>query len=198
MVTNNADVFMWEGYGLKLCVCEDSLPKDKEKCKISVKTSISGQYEFPENLSLVSGIVWLRCEPLCKFSKPITLKMEHSATAHAAAKLSFVRAFCTKKKATYVFKELPGGHFNKDDGAIELTGFSGLGIAGENPDREYCARIFYLSRPRITSYKIDFVVTWNTKIHHAVSCYRLNLILGGGGSLVPRPFLLFNMICILA
>ena len=179
VVTNNADIFTWEGYGLELRVCEDALPKGMDKCKISVKASISGQYEFPKKFGLVSGVFWLRCEPACKFSKPITMKMEHCAKLeNAPAKLSFIRSFCTKKKVTYIFEKIPGGHFNKADGTIELTGFSGVAVAGENPDREYCARIYYLSQPRITSYKIDFVVTLNTETHLAVSYCRVG---EGGG-----------------
>ena len=85
--------------------------------------------------------------------------------------MSFVRTFCTKKKVPYIFERISGGHFNRGDGTIELKGFSGVAIAGENPEREYCARIFSLSKSGIMNCNlmIDFVVTWNTECHLAVS-----------------------------
>lgn len=170
VVTNNAEVFRWEECGLELCVHEDALPKGTDKCKISIKASIAGQYQFPEDYSLVSAVFWLRCEPLCKFSKAITMKMEHCIKSESApSKLSFVRTFCIQKELPYTFEKI-GGSFTKADGTIELKGFSGLGVVAEDPsEREYCARIFYLRQPRVTSYEIDFVVTWNIKAHHEVS-----------------------------
>ena len=167
VVTHNADVFKWEEYGLELCVAEDSLPKDMDKCEIRIKASIAGQYQLPETFSLVSAVFWLRCEPMCKFSKAITMKMEHCARSENA-KLSFVRTYCTPKKLPYTFEKI-GGCFTKTDGTIELKHFSGVGIGGD-PNQEYCARIFYLSQPGITIYNIDFTVTWNLKAHRTVSC----------------------------
>ena len=174
VVTHNADVFKWEEYGLELCVSEDSLPKDMDKCKISITTSIAGQYQFPETFSLVSAVFWVRWEPTCKFSKAITMKMEHCAKSeNAPTKLSFVRTFCTPKKLPYTFEKI-GGYFTKADGTIELKGSSGLAIAASDTnDQEYCARIFYLSQPRVTSYEIDFTVAWNLKAHHTVSCHNI-------------------------
>lgn len=170
VVTNNADVFTWKEYGLELCVCEDSLPKGMDKCKICIKASIAGQYQFPEELSPVSAVFWLRCVPMFKFPKAITMKMEHCVKAeNAPTKLSFVRTFCIQKKLPYTFKKI-GGCFTKTDGTIELKSFSGLAIAAKDPsEQEYCARIFYLRQPRVTSYEIDFVVTWNIKPHLTVS-----------------------------
>ena len=169
VVTHNADVFKWEEYGLELCVSEDSLPKDMDKCKISIIASIAGQYQFPETFNLVSAVFWLRCEPMCKFSKAITMKMEHCAKSeNSPTKLSFVRTFCTLKKFPYTFEKIDGC-FTKADGTTELKGSSGLAIAArDSNEQEYCARIFYLSQPRVTSYEIDFVVTSNLKAHHTV------------------------------
>ena len=175
VLTHNADVFKWEEYGLELCVSKDSLPKDMDKCKISIIASIAGQYQFPETFSLVSAVFWLRCEPMCKFSKAITMKMEHCATPeNAPAKLSFVRTFCTSRKLPYTFEKI-GGCFTKADGTIELKGFSGVATVAKDSDQEYCARIFYLSQPRVTSYEIDFIVTLNLKAHRTVS-YHNNII----------------------
>lgn len=69
------------------------------------------------------------------------------------------------------FKMLQGNHFYNEDsysyGAVELTSFSGVGVTQEGPDRQYAARLFYLSR-RIYMYEIHLAVTWDTKAHLTV------------------------------
>lgn len=173
-ITNNAEDFMWQEYGLELHVRENSLPKGTDKCKVKIKASVAGQYQFPEDHCPVSAVFWLRCEHMCEFSKPITLRMEHCSKSKKDTKFSFAKAFCTKKKASYIFEKLLGGCFNKVHGTIELRGFSGVVITEKNPmEQEYCAGT-YLCQSRMTNYKIDFVVTSNTKAHRAVSCHNHN------------------------
>ena len=181
-MTNNADEFRWKKYGLTLHICENSLPKDVEKCTISIKASVAGQYQFPENFHLVSAIFWFRPKPMCKFTKSITMEMEHCAKSENFAKLSFMRANCTQEKLPYTFKKI-GGHFTSERhiGSIELNGFSGEGIVQEVPPnkhkdsvqylRKYSAMIFHCIHQKSISYRIDFVVTWNTKTHLAVSTF---------------------------
>ena len=170
VVTKSAQLFEWKEFGLKIHIREETLPEDVERCTVSVKASLAGQYQFPQNLHLVSAVFWLRCEPMCKFAKSVAVEIEHCAKSGNSSKLSFVRAVCTQEKLPYIFNKL-GGTFADDDcyGAIETNGFSGLAATQEGPDeREYGARIYSICQ-RITSYKLDFVVTWNTKAHLTVS-----------------------------
>ena len=101
--------------------------------------------------------------------------MEHCAKSKNASKLSFVRAVCTQENLPYIFKKLEGT-FAEDNryGIIETNGFSGLTIAQEESDeREYGARTYSIYEG-ITSYRIDFVVTWNTEAHLTVSVSSYN------------------------
>ena len=161
----------WEGFGLKLYIAEDSLPVGIDQCTLTIKASLSGQYEFPFNSYLVSAIIWLHCEPMCKFTKPVTVEMQHCAKSDNVAnlKLKFVRAVCSQKQLPYTFKEL-GGDFTRHSsyGVIEVNGFSALAITqGESEEREYCSQLFYLGTP--SSCHIHFIVTWNVKAHLTVS-----------------------------
>ena len=178
VVTNSAQLFEWKEFGLKIRIREETLPEGVECCTVRIKASLAGQYQFPQNFHLVSAVFWLRCEPICKFAKSITMEMEHCAKSENTSKLSFVRSVCTQEKLPYIFRKL-GGTFtcNTCYGTIEMNGFSGHTIAQEGSDeREYGARIYNIHRS-ITSYKIDFVVTWNTKAHLTVSVVLYTLIL---------------------
>ena len=54
-VTNSECTFVWEGYGLKLHIPENSLPSDMKQITLTIVASIAGHYKFPENSSLFSG-----------------------------------------------------------------------------------------------------------------------------------------------
>ena len=158
----------WEGFGLKLFIEENSLPADVAECEIHIKASLAGQYEFQESTHLVSAIFWLRCEPMCKFTKPITVELQHCAKLENVANLNlkFARAFCNATRLPYVFKPI-GGDFGSHSsyGVIQLNGFSGLAITQEGSDeRQYCSKLFYISK-YFSGHQIDLVVMWDTEAH---------------------------------
>ena len=169
--SSGAQEITWEGFGLKLHIDEDSLPAGIDECTLTIKASLAGQYEFPDNSYLVSAIFWLRCEPMCKFTKPVTVEMQHCARSENVAnlKLKFVRADCSQKQLPYTFKEL-GGDFTSHNsyGVVEVNGFSALAITQSgSEEREYCSQVFYLGPP--SSCRIHFTVTWNDEAHLTVS-----------------------------
>ena len=160
----------WPGYGLRLNIPKGCLPAGMEQCTINIKASLAGQYEFPENSHLVSAVFWLHCEDVHKFTRLITVDIQHCAKSENVANpLHFIRAVCSQKQLPYTFKLLPGGSFatHSSYGVIELNSFSGVGITQEgSEDREYCLRLFYRGQPNLC--KIDFVVTWNIEAYRTV------------------------------
>ena len=170
--SSHAQQITWGGFGLKLDIEEGSLPAGVDQCILIIRASLAGQYEFPDNSCLVSSIFWLRCEPACKFTKPVTVEMQHCARREMVnnTKLMFVRAVCSQKQLPYIFKELGGGFSSHSSyGTVEVNSFSGIAITQEgSEDREYCSKLFYLSN-YISGYRIDLVITWNTEAHLNVS-----------------------------
>lgn len=175
VINNSAQEFKWEDYGFRLLIAENSLPEKIELCTINIKASVAGQYQFPEDAHLVSAIFWLSCDPPCRFTKPITVNMDHCVKSANADKLSFVRAKCTQHSLPYTFKKMDGGQFTSTSeekyGSIELYGFSGVAAVNSQSRscNEYGARIYNIVHQDFASYKIDVVVTWNTKSHLTVS-----------------------------
>jgi hypothetical protein len=164
-----------EWNGLKLHIHAGSLPEGLQQCTIFIKASLAGEYEIPENTSLVSAFFWLHCEPQCTFTKPITIEIQHCSTKRDLSKLKMVRAFCSQTPLPYKFKPVRGGRFDVDTsyGAIEMTSFCGYGVTEENPDSErlYCNQLFYRSNhsQQRHAYEIHIVCTWNTDAHINVS-----------------------------
>ena len=175
VVTNNPQSSIWKGYGLKIHIPQGCLPEDVDKCTIKIQASLSGLYEFPDNSFLVSAVFWLRCEPQCKFSVPISMEIQHCARAENVSKLSFVKALCSQKSLPYTFRAVAGGRFSSSCsyGILELDSFSGVAVTQEgSKSRVYISRLFYLSQT-LSAHDIHFVVTWNTEAHFAVSSWLL-------------------------
>ena len=172
IITNNPQTFIWEKFGLRLRIPKGCLPEDVKQCTINIKASLAGNYEFPKDTILVSGVFWLRCEPRCRFNVPVSIEIEHCAESENTSKLTFVKALCSQKDLPYTFREI-GGQFNKSSyGILELNSFSGLAILLRGSQgREYSARLFYLNQT-VYTYEIHMVITWNIKLHRAVSVYK--------------------------
>ena len=123
-------VFHWEKYGFKMSVPQGSLEADKT-CDVAFKAIAHGQFQFPENTQLVSGVYAIAMTR--KLLRPATVEVEHCVdlkTTDQCNCLSFVRAYCTQKDLPYTFQELEGGDFSSDSsvGKISLTRFSLVGI----------------------------------------------------------------------
>ena len=161
-----------EWNGLKLHIHAGSLPEGLQQCTIFIKASLAGEYEIPENTSLVSGVFWLRCKPQCIFIKPIIVEIQHCSTKRDLSKLKIVRAFCNQKSLPYKFKPL-GGSFNADTfyGAIDMKSFSGVGVVDENPERLYYNQLIYYNNQSQQRHNVEIhiVFTWNTNTHINVS-----------------------------
>ena len=171
IVNNSSLEWQWKGYGLKLYVGDDTLPAGIEQCHIHINASLTGHYEFPEDDYLVSAIFWFRCEPPCRFAKPITVELQHCACPRNISKLNFVKAVCTQKERPYTFKRVAGGSFSGHSsfGILQLKSFSGLGVTQKgSEERDYLANFFYKEERNHKSIHLYFVVTWNLDTHHKV------------------------------
>ncbi len=171
IVTNSPQTFHWVGYGFKLTIPQGSLPAGVHQCRLDIKASVAGQYQFPENLQLVSGVFWVHPLPLCQFKQQLTVEINHCARITSSTKLSFVRARCSQESLPYTFKQLEGrGSFTEHSsyGSLELNQFSGLAVIGEDVEREYIASLYYQQcDPR--TLEIHFVITWDVEAHITVS-----------------------------
>ena len=169
VITNSPQKFVWEGYGLRLYIKENSLPKDVKECIVKIQASIAGQYRFPDNHHLVSAIYWLQCEPRCNFARSISMEIQHCARGENISKLAFVKAHSSRENLFYSFIDV-GGCFSGDShyGALELNSFCGMAVAqAESEERDYVTKLFY--EDQASSFNIEWVVTWNIEAHRTVS-----------------------------
>ncbi len=178
IVTNSPQTFHWVGYGFKLTIPQGSLPAGIDQCRLDIKASVAGQYQFPENLQLVSGVFWVRPLPLCQFKQQLVVEINHCARITSSTmKLSFVRARCSQESLPYTFKQLEGrGSFSEHSsyGSLELNQFSGLAVTGEDVEKRYTASLYYLQRLKYNT-TFHVVLSWNEATHLSVNVNILTL-----------------------
>lgn len=172
LITNQAQNFNWAGYGLKLRIPQQSLPAGLEECRLFLKVGLSGQFELPQNTSLMSAVYWLDNEPQCKFSKHLTLEIQHCAKPTYTSKLSFVQAECSQTHLPYEFKDVEGGVFSNDSiyGCVQHDHFSLWTTVCDtflSRVQLYCARLYYLRRG-LNQIDIYFVITKDLETHTTV------------------------------
>ncbi len=172
IVTNSPQTFHWVGYGFKLTIPQGSLPAGVDQCRLEIKASVAGQYLFPDNLQLVSGVFWICPLPLCRFQQQLKVEIQQCAKMTSSTKLSFVRAHCSQESLPYTFKQLEGrGSFTEHSsyGCLSVNHFSSYAITAEGDvDLPYVASLYYLKAdPRTV--EIHFTINVDDEIHNTVS-----------------------------
>ena len=190
--TGRAQSFEWVNRGFKLHLPEDALPPEVDECRIHVKVSLSGHFQFPEDTELISGIYWIATPH--KFAKAVTVEIQHCSNTDHPSTLTYIVAKCTQDVLPYHFSVLSGGTFSPSSryGIINVTHFSGVAIASRSTRRpsfvhrlairrrqelsnvkSYCARLYY-SRSGVHSWDVYFAITWDFELHVAVSPLHVN------------------------
>ena len=174
VITNEAMSLPWKDCGLVLHVPEKALPKDTSKCLVSIRVSLAGHFELPEGYELVSAVYWVAAPR--KFTKPVTLEVQHCANFNKSNQLRFVCTSCTQKHLPYKFEFMDGGLFTSGSkyGTLSTTHFSGIGavkkVTPGEPSCRYCAQVYFTVKSlQDYWYYCHFVVTKDLEICHTVS-----------------------------
>ena len=102
--------YEWKGHGLRLQVPANALEPLSPPATITIQASLSGHYHLPDHSQLVSGVYWISFPG--KFSRPVTLEVQHCASlqpAHETSSLTFVTAKCSQETLPYNFRPMTGG-----------------------------------------------------------------------------------------
>ena len=163
-VTNEEQHIVWEGYGLRLHIPNNSLPEDLNKCHLRIQVAVSGEFELSEDGILVSAVYSFSHDLGDKeLRRSVLLEMQHCANTNALNDLCVVRATDVPCK----FEVFPGGDFTSREsyGAINLCRFSRFGVflrrlrslLSSTNDLDYCAKIYY-TRILPLQFDLEFVI----------------------------------------
>ena len=166
-----SQVFHWEKYGFKMSVPQGSLEANST-CDVAFKAIAHGQFQFPKNTQLVSGVYAIAMTR--KLLQPATIEVEHCVhlkSIEQCSRLSFAKAYCTQKDLPYTFEPLKGGHFIPESnvGRISLSRFSQVAIVQEGvspgSDHVYLSQLLqYHMSLQPPEWFIVFLVTKGLKL----------------------------------
>ena len=135
-----ASTFEWKGYGFKIVVPSEALPKGK-RCRVTIKAITTGHFKYPKNTELVSAVYWIYSS--YKFCQPVDVYINHCAILRSqedSNNLKFILAHGGNQEALPYNFSIEGGlfsHHNRE-GFISLKSFSFIAII-----RDICNYIFY-------------------------------------------------------
>ena len=173
IVLTQESSFKWSGYGLRLHFPNTCLSAGIVQCKVNVRVSFAGQFQLPEGSALLSPVFWIMAP--YKFSKPVTLEIQHCAIREdeaALSSLSFISAKCSQKDLPYRFRKVDGGVFTMQCsyGSIQLSHFSGFAITGRrSTPRSYCAHVYH-TMMHMYDWRLYFVITQDLEANSMVCC----------------------------
>ena len=175
---------MWRRFGLKMQPPKGALSADVKECKLCVKVSPSGPFQFPEGTELVSGLYYINFVN-CSLEH-VKVKVQHCAK-QGGLQNSLTLIECTQEDPLLSahmkqFKILGGGKFHDQYGGIELSNSCIVGIAYNRHStsmaahracqlklsRKYFAQLYY-SNIGIHIWEAHFIITWMLDVLLSVS-----------------------------
>lgn len=129
--TGKPQWLMWKIFALKMQLPKSVLSADVKECKLRVKVSPSGPFQFPEGTELVSGLYYINFVN-CSLEH-IKVEVQHCAKqGDLQNSLTFTE--CTQEdplQSAHMeqFKILGGRKFHDQYGGIELSNSCIVGIA---------------------------------------------------------------------
>ena len=146
---------------MRLHVPKDSFTTSIKECTINIRVSLSGHFQLPGDSDFLSPVFWIAAP--CRFTKPVSLEIQHCALSKdetALSHLTFVSTKCSQRDLPYIFRELGGGVFTTHStyGSIQLSHFSGIGVTGKKgTPRSYCAHL-YRTKKEDYEWRFYFVI----------------------------------------
>ena len=152
--------YHWEGHGFEIHIPADAISDDNGPVTLSIQASLSGDYQLPDDDNVfVSGVYWLALHPHVKFTKEVTVTIQHCGSKDVeSTQLSFVKAKTestqlsfvkakTQSTLPYIFKPMPGGSFSdsQKNGVIKIDHFCGVAVSGKQ-NSFYALCTYYLHK----------------------------------------------------
>ena len=124
-ITSEEQHIVWEGYGLRLHIPPNSLPKDCSELQLKMTVSGARDCELPDEDGILVSAVYSFSHNLGdnKLQQKVTLEMQHFVLNGSFTPLFIVQS--DQKTAPQQFRIIDGGNFDSSDGyaSIELDHF---------------------------------------------------------------------------
>ena len=161
-VSNEEQLIIWDGYGLKLHIPSNALPDNFSQLELKMEVALPEGCQLPDEDGVLVSAVYSFSHDLGgrRLRHAVTLEMQHCVATSALKDLSIIRANAFSEN----FEMVPGGDFKSIEhyGLVKLFRFSRFAVflrrfrslfSLSSSPLEYCSRLFYTS---ITHLQFDF------------------------------------------
>ena len=152
-ITKKEQHIVWEGYGLRLHIPRNSVPKGRSHFQLKISVALSGHFTLPENGYLVSAVYSFSHNLGDRvLRQPVTVEMQHCCNTSALKDLRIVKADeSSNSNPVHEFKLLPEGTFDSSDGysTIKMHRFCSIStfllwrFLSLVSKMTYCAKLYY-------------------------------------------------------
>ena len=175
--SSEVQTITWSKFGFKLHIPPDAILGSH--LNVSVGVSLSGNFKFPSNTTLVSAVYYI--DASSKLLRPVTIEMEHCLLLRSGDDIhavSFYVAEIYPGLPHYTFQPLRGGIFSSTNswGSIQVASFSLFSISWITdlfrtaPNITYSAQIYHRKSSNIM-FNVRLVVTRHLSPCKEVSIY---------------------------
>ena len=161
--------YEWKRYGIKVHIPAGAI-SDSQPRTMYIQASLKGEYHFPHDGVLVSGVYCLSVYPPVEiFDKKVTIALQHCASVDDDDDNDTTLSFYTAKDTPpYIFEQLPGGSFSDFEWAtINVSHFTFFSAFGRRP-LKYTICTYYLPK-QLNIYEAHITVTQKRELAVEVS-----------------------------
>ena len=181
VVPGEALTYSWKECGLKVHLPANVLSPNTSPLSVTIQASLSGQFQLPHDMDLVSGVYKMDFSPIPSQTLPVTLEMQHCAnlgSSDQTSSLSFISAKYMPGTLPHKFDTLPGGTFSLESqyASIDLSSMSsgeGIGVGRmvkEGRERLYGAYTCYIPQGP-SRWLAHIAIIWDLDLYRKVCVY---------------------------
>ena len=136
----------WKGHGFKVDIPAGAI-SSRGPVTMHIQASLRGDYQFPDDGVLVSGVYSLSLyPPVEKFDKKVTITLQHCACVDDDDEEAALSFYTAKDTPPYIFERLPGGSFSESGEAfIDVSHFTLFTVFGKKP-LKYAICTYYVPK----------------------------------------------------
>ncbi|CAI8045201.1 hypothetical protein GBAR_LOCUS25022 [Geodia barretti] len=136
----------WKGHGFKVDVPAGAI-SSSGPATMYIQASLKGDYQFPDEGVLVSGVYSLSLyPPVDKLDKKVTITLQHCACVDDDDEEAALSFYTAKDTPPYIFERLPGGSFSESgEASIDVNHFTWFTVFGKKP-LKYAIFTYYVPK----------------------------------------------------
>lgn len=139
--------YEWKDHGIKVYIPAGAISGSQPRT-MYIQASLKGEYHFPDDSVLVSGVYCLSVYPPVEiFDKKVTITLQHCASVDDDDDDDALSFYTAQDTPPYYFGWLPGGSFSESgEATIDVSHFTWFAAFGRRKSLKYTICTYYIPK----------------------------------------------------